>query len=195
MRRSKHSSITSNSRVGLRPSKGAGGGVARLTAFAVTERARKLRANYNIHAQSLRTRIEIRVNRIPLALRKLTMGELLQKYSAEQQQKPAEVKGAARGPPVPAKDTAPSRAPARRALATTAPPLARPPKRPRFAALHSTAEPPALTAPTATRSRAETRRTKLNTLKPPRRGLAATRQPIFRATPARFCRRPLPTSA
>ncbi|AEO65419.1 uncharacterized protein THITE_2112390 [Thermothielavioides terrestris NRRL 8126] len=79
----------------------------------ITERARKLRANYNIHAQSLRTRIEIRVNRIPVALRKLTMGELLEKYSAEPQQKASATTSAVRGPPVPAKDPAPSRPPVR----------------------------------------------------------------------------------
>jgi hypothetical protein len=48
---------------------------------AVTERARKLRAQYMLQAQGLRTRIEIRVNRIPMALRKANMGELLLKYS------------------------------------------------------------------------------------------------------------------
>ncbi|SPQ19324.1 3cf9b64f-8c7f-498d-989c-2599928dcdfa [Thermothielavioides terrestris] len=79
----------------------------------ITERARKLRANYNIHAQSLRTRIEIRVNRIPVALRKLTMGELLEKYSAEPQQKAGATTTSVRAPPVPAKDPAPSRPPVR----------------------------------------------------------------------------------
>lgn len=47
----------------------------------VTERARKLRAQYMLQAQGLRTRIEIRVNRIPMALRKANIGELLLKYS------------------------------------------------------------------------------------------------------------------
>jgi hypothetical protein len=47
----------------------------------VTERARKLRAQYMLQAQGLRTRIEIRVNRIPMALRKANMGELFLKYS------------------------------------------------------------------------------------------------------------------
>ncbi|EFX04731.1 hypothetical protein CMQ_1659 [Grosmannia clavigera kw1407] len=50
----------------------------------VTERARKLRAQYNLQAQGLRTRIEIRVNRIPMALRKLKVGDLLLKHSAGQ---------------------------------------------------------------------------------------------------------------
>ncbi|KAH6627974.1 Borealin N terminal-domain-containing protein [Chaetomium tenue] len=81
----------------------------------ITERARKLRANYNIHAQSLRTRIEIRVNRIPLSLRKLTMGELLERYSKEPQQRHAANTGSVRGPPVPAKDV-PSRPPTRGAM-------------------------------------------------------------------------------
>ncbi|CAF9908455.1 MAG: hypothetical protein HETSPECPRED_008083 [Heterodermia speciosa] len=46
----------------------------------VTERARKLRAQYALRAQSLRTRIELRINRIPHSLRKANMGELCQKY-------------------------------------------------------------------------------------------------------------------
>ncbi|EAQ89298.1 hypothetical protein CHGG_05917 [Chaetomium globosum CBS 148.51] len=94
----------------------------------ITERARKLRANYNIHAQSLRTRIEIRVNRIPLSLRKLTMGELLERYSKEPQQRHAANTGSVRGPPVPAKDV-PSRPPTRGAM------TAHPVKRRRYVAL------------------------------------------------------------
>lgn len=47
----------------------------------VTERARKLRAQYMLQAQGLRTRIEIRVNRIPTGLRKAKMGDLLLKYN------------------------------------------------------------------------------------------------------------------
>ncbi|KAI9838642.1 MAG: hypothetical protein M1819_004956 [Sarea resinae] len=47
----------------------------------VTERARKLRAQYSLQAQGLRSRIEIRINRIPIALRKANMGELLVKYA------------------------------------------------------------------------------------------------------------------
>ncbi|KAA6409567.1 MAG: hypothetical protein FRX48_06178 [Lasallia pustulata] len=46
----------------------------------ITERARKLRAQYALQAQSLRTRLELRVNRIPMSLRKANMGELLAKY-------------------------------------------------------------------------------------------------------------------
>jgi hypothetical protein len=47
----------------------------------VTERARKLRAQYMHQAQVLRSRIEIRVHRIPMAMRKVNMGELLLKHS------------------------------------------------------------------------------------------------------------------
>ncbi|TAQ87377.1 hypothetical protein B7494_g4293 [Chlorociboria aeruginascens] len=47
----------------------------------VTERARKLRAQYMLQTQGLRSRIQIRVNRIPMALRRANMGELLLKYS------------------------------------------------------------------------------------------------------------------
>lgn len=46
----------------------------------VTERARKLRAQYALQAQSLRTRIELRINRIPTSIRKANMGELFAKY-------------------------------------------------------------------------------------------------------------------
>lgn len=53
----------------------------------VTERARKLRAQYALQAQSLRTRIELRINRIPTALRKANMGELYSKYTDLQAEK------------------------------------------------------------------------------------------------------------
>lgn len=46
----------------------------------VTERARKLRAQYALQAQSLRTRVELRVNRIPKSLRSANMGELIAKH-------------------------------------------------------------------------------------------------------------------
>ncbi|KAL8970822.1 MAG: hypothetical protein Q9183_001340 [Haloplaca sp. 2 TL-2023] len=55
----------------------------------VTERARKLRAQYALQAQSLRTRIELRVNRIPTAMRKANMGELYEKYLESTRQPPA----------------------------------------------------------------------------------------------------------
>ncbi|KAJ4290158.1 hypothetical protein N0V88_006667 [Collariella sp. IMI 366227] len=92
----------------------------------ITERARKLRANYNIHAQTLRTRIEIRVNRLPLSLRKVTMGELLEKYSTEEQPKPSATAGTIRGNSVPAKETSSSRPPVRAHISS------RPVKRTRF---------------------------------------------------------------
>ncbi|QGA18755.1 hypothetical protein EYB26_006440 [Talaromyces marneffei] len=47
----------------------------------ITERARRLRAQYALQAQDLRSRIERRVNRIPISLRKTLMGVLLEKYS------------------------------------------------------------------------------------------------------------------
>lgn len=54
----------------------------------ITERARKLRAQYVMQAQGLRTRVELRVNRIPTALRKVTMGELILKYSETVEKQP-----------------------------------------------------------------------------------------------------------
>ena len=72
-----------------------------LTCRAVTERARRLRAQYNIQAQGLRSRIEIRINRIPTSLRKIKMGDLLVKYIEQEQNRLA----GGRPPPVPAKDT------------------------------------------------------------------------------------------
>lgn len=50
----------------------------------VTERARKLRAQYALQANDLRSRIERRVNRIPMSLRKANMGELFEKHNATQ---------------------------------------------------------------------------------------------------------------
>ncbi|OGM39718.1 hypothetical protein ABOM_011508 [Aspergillus bombycis] len=47
----------------------------------ITERARKLRAQYALQANDLRARIERRTNRIPVALRKVNMGELLEKHN------------------------------------------------------------------------------------------------------------------
>ncbi|KAL6898133.1 Borealin N terminal domain-containing protein [Trichoderma evansii] len=65
----------------------------------ITERARRLRAQYHLQAQGLRSRVEIRLNRIPTALRKATMGELLLKYAEQAQRAPAP-----RPLPVPMKD-------------------------------------------------------------------------------------------
>lgn len=49
----------------------------------VTVRARRLRAQYGTQAEGLRTRVEFRVNRIPPALRKQKLGDLIKKYSDE----------------------------------------------------------------------------------------------------------------
>ncbi|CAG8162564.1 unnamed protein product [Penicillium salamii] len=47
----------------------------------ITERARKLRAQYALQANDLRARIDRRVNRIPVSLRKANMGDLLDKHN------------------------------------------------------------------------------------------------------------------
>ncbi|KAI2621084.1 Borealin N terminal-domain-containing protein [Hypoxylon sp. NC1633] len=71
----------------------------------VTERARRLRAQYNIQAQQLRSRVEMRVNRIPVSLRKAKMGDLLSKSLQPQQPRgPSKSTYVAKPPPVPAKD-------------------------------------------------------------------------------------------
>ncbi|KAI1634328.1 Borealin N terminal-domain-containing protein [Biscogniauxia mediterranea] len=78
----------------------------------ITERARRLRAQYNVQAQQLRSRVEMRVNRIPTTLRKVKMGELFTKslQSQQQQQRPPKDPYVAKPPPVPAKDvTSPMR--------------------------------------------------------------------------------------
>ncbi|KAJ5223088.1 uncharacterized protein N7469_009328 [Penicillium citrinum] len=49
----------------------------------ITERARKLRSQYALQANDLRARIERRVNRIPVSLRKANMGDLYEKYNAQ----------------------------------------------------------------------------------------------------------------
>ncbi|KAL1893615.1 hypothetical protein Cpir12675_004045 [Ceratocystis pirilliformis] len=56
----------------------------------ITERARRLRAQYNLQAQSLRTRVEIRLNRIPMSLQKLTMAELVKRH-VQQQERSAQI--------------------------------------------------------------------------------------------------------
>lgn len=72
----------------------------------VTERARKLRAQYAMQAQGLRTRLEMRVNRIPQALRKRNIQELLDEHAERARPAPP--------PPVPAKVDMPTEAPAAR---------------------------------------------------------------------------------
>ncbi|KAI1872578.1 hypothetical protein JX265_005458 [Neoarthrinium moseri] len=72
----------------------------------ITERARRLRAQYNVQAQQLRSRVEMRVNRIPRALRRLKMADLLAKHSEPAKSRPARSPYVARPPPVPTKDGA-----------------------------------------------------------------------------------------
>ncbi|KXT12472.1 hypothetical protein AC579_7336 [Pseudocercospora musae] len=54
----------------------------------VTERARKLRAQYALQAQGMRARLEMRVNRIPSALRKRNMQDLVEEHSAKSRPAP-----------------------------------------------------------------------------------------------------------
>ncbi|KAK8056689.1 hypothetical protein PG993_001916 [Apiospora rasikravindrae] len=70
----------------------------------ITERARRLRAQYNVQAQQLRSRVEMRVNRIPTSLRKAKMGELFAKHSEPQPSRAARSQYVTLPPPVPAKD-------------------------------------------------------------------------------------------
>jgi len=74
-----------------------------LIVSTVGERARKLRAQYALQAQGLRMRLEMRVNRIPVALRKMTIGELLDKHSegslVRKEKTVSPVKTASRLPP------------------------------------------------------------------------------------------------
>ncbi|KAI0014663.1 Borealin N terminal-domain-containing protein [Xylariomycetidae sp. FL0641] len=70
----------------------------------ITERARRLRAQYNIQAQQLRSRVEMRINRIPTSLRKKTMGDLLHKSQQPPQSQQSQSSYEAKPPPVPAKD-------------------------------------------------------------------------------------------
>ncbi|EXJ77972.1 hypothetical protein A1O3_09131 [Capronia epimyces CBS 606.96] len=48
----------------------------------ITERARQLRAGYALQCADLRARIARRVNRIPIAVRKMTMGDLMAQHEA-----------------------------------------------------------------------------------------------------------------
>ncbi|KAI3331829.1 hypothetical protein HD806DRAFT_171150 [Xylariaceae sp. AK1471] len=71
----------------------------------ITERARRLRAQYNIQAQQLRSRVEMRVNRIPTTLRKLKMSELpVRSLQSQQQPRAPRSQYVNKPPPVPAKD-------------------------------------------------------------------------------------------
>ncbi|KAL8873588.1 MAG: hypothetical protein Q9198_007001 [Flavoplaca austrocitrina] len=91
----------------------------------ITERARKLRAQYALQAHNLRARIELRVNRIPTAMRTANMGELYEKYldstrkqtsksetkqlaeKAEAPERPATAKSTVAPPKKPTTETAP----------------------------------------------------------------------------------------
>ncbi|KAI1180504.1 Borealin N terminal-domain-containing protein [Nemania sp. FL0916] len=71
----------------------------------ISERARRLRAQYNIQAQQLRSRVEMRVNRIPRTLRNLKMSELPARPARSQPPRPGpRHQYVAKPPPVPAKD-------------------------------------------------------------------------------------------
>lgn len=61
---------------------------ALLTRPLVTERARKLRAQYALQAQGLRARLEMRVNRIPQALRMTNIKQLVEKHSEQPKPEP-----------------------------------------------------------------------------------------------------------
>ncbi|KAF4960468.1 hypothetical protein FSARC_10468 [Fusarium sarcochroum] len=64
----------------------------------ITERARRLRAQYNYMATTVRSRIEMRLNRVPMSMRKVKMGDLLQKFFEQEQQRAAR-SAALRKPP------------------------------------------------------------------------------------------------
>jgi hypothetical protein len=57
--------------------------------IVVTERARRLRAQYNYMATTVRSRIEMRLNRVPMSMRNIKMGDLLQKTLDQEQQRAA----------------------------------------------------------------------------------------------------------
>lgn len=114
--------------------------------LSVTERARRLRAQYSLQAQGLRSRIEIRVNRIPISLRNMTMGDLLARYERKDDQRTAVPLPAppteSRAPPrVPAKDP-PSSSPQK--LAFASPYKHHVYKTSRFVLFHSTSLQPTL---------------------------------------------------
>ncbi|GJC99756.1 hypothetical protein ColKHC_08582 [Colletotrichum higginsianum] len=73
----------------------------------LTDRARRLRAQYNQQAQTLRSRIQMRVNRVPRAMLKMTMADLVAR-AVEQQKR---LEGASVPPPVPEKDFPPRASP------------------------------------------------------------------------------------
>ncbi|KAI4267901.1 MAG: hypothetical protein L6R35_006811 [Caloplaca aegaea] len=142
----------------------------------ITERARKLRAQYALQAQSLRARIELRVNRIPTAMRKAKMGELYQKYleSIEQTsesalKKPTLPAEAPKQQPSPSKSIAPS--PSKQAEPT---PLHRGTKRPSD---HISADDDKENTPDPTHPLSTKKRPKPNTAHPSNRSAAAILSP------------------
>ncbi|KAI1115232.1 Borealin N terminal-domain-containing protein [Nemania sp. NC0429] len=71
----------------------------------IAERARRLRSQYGLQAAQLKTRVEMRVNRIPRTLRSLKMGELPTRPGNSHQPRPGpRYQYVAKPPPVPAKD-------------------------------------------------------------------------------------------
>ncbi|KAK5628131.1 hypothetical protein RRF57_003846 [Xylaria bambusicola] len=88
----------------------------------ITERARRLRAQYNIQAQQLRSRVEMRVNRVPTTLRKLKMEDLpkrtLNSQNVRLVPRPQYVN---KPPPVPAKDGTPPKPIPRKPVPTASP--------------------------------------------------------------------------
>ncbi|KAF4477554.1 hypothetical protein CGGC5_v013788 [Colletotrichum fructicola Nara gc5] len=78
----------------------------------ITDRARRLRAQYNQQAQTLRSRIQMRVNRVPRSMLKMTMADLVAR-AAEQQKR---LEASSRPPPVPEKDFPPRSSPQKLAL-------------------------------------------------------------------------------
>ena len=71
----------------------------------IAERARKLRAQYSLQANGLRTRLEIRVNRIPHRMRTQVMGATLEKFSNQRLSSTAILPGMAAPSPVKQKPT------------------------------------------------------------------------------------------
>ncbi|KPM45429.1 hypothetical protein AK830_g1084 [Neonectria ditissima] len=76
----------------------------------ITERARRLRAQYNLQAQGLRSRIEIRVNRIPMSQRKIKMGDLLLKHLEQEEKRSARSQAPAKDIPTRANPSRPTHA-------------------------------------------------------------------------------------
>lgn len=73
-----------------------------LTYYLVTERARRLRAQYAIQCKDLRSRIERRIHRIPIAMRNMTMAELMNQHQETKKPAPTSpIKAAEHALPIP----------------------------------------------------------------------------------------------